>query len=78
MKFINNRNEIYKHFLKLLEGLGYKEEKDRIIINNSFKELDCWINEMYKKINYLDHKDGYQLFNLLFSFIIPIEIFFPP
>ena len=53
------RNGIYNHFLKLFESLGYKEEKDRIIINNSYKELNCWISEMYKKICHLDHKGGW-------------------
>ncbi|MHA1343157.1 MAG: hypothetical protein ACTSQG_04175 [Promethearchaeota archaeon] len=53
------RNIIYYHFLKLLDTLGYNEEKERIIINNSFKELNCWLNEMYEKISHLDHKGGW-------------------
>lgn len=53
------RNGIYRHFIELFRELGYKKEKDRIVVNNSFKELNCWISEMYKKISYLDHKGGW-------------------
>jgi len=53
------RNSIYNHFLQLFETLGYKKENDRIVVNNSYKELNCWISEMYKKIYHLDKKGGW-------------------
>ncbi len=53
------RKSVQEHLIKLMETVGYTKKKDRIIINNSFKELNTWIGEMYYKLSLQDGNGGW-------------------
>ncbi|MFW9876200.1 MAG: hypothetical protein ACFFG0_24115 [Candidatus Thorarchaeota archaeon] len=53
---IQLRNTLLNHLAKLLKNIRCKEENNRIIVNNQFKELSLWIRTIYDKINYLNEK----------------------
>ncbi len=56
---IEIREKLVNHLNKLIKNFGYKEENERIILNNQFKELYIWIKIMYDKIDYLKNKGGW-------------------
>ncbi len=53
-------NLIINHLNSLIDGIGYTETKEYIEMNNSFKELNVWIDEMYKKLSYYDNDGGWK------------------
>ncbi|MFX1450876.1 MAG: hypothetical protein ACFFCM_08540 [Promethearchaeota archaeon] len=55
------RRNVIKRFLDLLNDIGYTKKKDCIEVNNYFKELKCWIYEMYKKIALKDDYGGWKV-----------------
>jgi len=54
------RKEINDHLLNLFERIDYTKKKNHIEFNNFFKELNCWIGEMYKNISYQDDYGGWE------------------
>ena len=58
------RKGVNKHLLKLFNSVGYNKKKENIEVNNSYKELNCWIGEMYKKLSYQDSNYGWKIAGL--------------
>ncbi|TKJ18074.1 MAG: hypothetical protein CEE43_18860 [Promethearchaeota archaeon Loki_b32] len=58
-EIVEIRKKLVNHLNELTKNIDYKEESDRLILNNQFKELNIWIKKMYDKINYLKNKGGW-------------------
>ena len=58
-EIVEIRKKLVNHLNELIKNIDYKEENDRLILNNQFKELKIWIKKMYDKINYLKNKEGW-------------------
>jgi len=56
---VDIRKKLVNHLNELINIIDYKEENDKIILNNQFKELNFWIKKMYDIINYLKNKGGW-------------------
>ncbi len=54
------RNRIVNSFFSLIDNIGYRKEPKRLLANNDFKELNCWITTMYSKISAKDDKNGWR------------------
>ncbi len=54
------RKKLVNHLNELINNIDYKEENDKIFLNNQFKELNLWIKKMYDKINFLKYKGGWK------------------
>ncbi|MBN1217059.1 MAG: hypothetical protein JXA99_16680 [Candidatus Lokiarchaeota archaeon] len=52
-------NLVINHLNSLIEEIGYTETKEYLEMNNSFKELNVWIEEMYKRLSYFDNDGGW-------------------
>ena len=53
-------NLIINHLKSLIDGIGYTETKEYLEMNNSFKELNVWIEEMHKRLSYFDNDGGWK------------------
>ena len=53
------REKIIIHLKDLIIDANYKKEAQKIVVNNQFKELDSWLNKMYKKLSQVDRMGGW-------------------
>lgn len=53
-------NLVINHLNSLINGIGYTETKEYIEMNNVFKELNVWINEMFTRLSYYDNEGGWE------------------
>ncbi len=53
-------NKIIIHLKSLIDGIGYTETKEYIEMNNAFKELNVWIDDIYKRLSYYDDDGGWK------------------
>ena len=58
-EIVEIRKKLGNHLNELTKNIDYKEEKNKLILNNQFKELNLWIKIMYDKINYLKNVGGW-------------------
>lgn len=73
-KIIEIRKMVSKRLLELIGVIGYINKAEFFEVNNSFKELSCWIKEMYRKICLKDNEGGWKL--LLINEIEKMEVLF--
>ncbi len=59
-EIVKFRNQVAQHLLDLIKQIDYKKEKEVLLVNNAYKELDCWFKEMYKKISRKDERNGWK------------------
>ena len=57
---VKYRNHLAQYLIDLIEQIDYTKQKDVLVVNNSYKELDCWFKEMYTKIGIKDNKNGWK------------------
>ena len=55
------REKITIHLGNLINKLDFTKEKERIVVNNEFKELNTWLNKMYSKICKMDEQGGWDV-----------------
>ncbi len=53
-------DQIINHLYSLIEKIGYTETKEYIEMNNAFKELNVWINEMFTRLSFYDNEGGWE------------------
>ena len=57
---IKIRQKVHAHLATITPEIDYVRLKDRIVVNNAFKELNFWLQEMYNKIGLMDEKGGWE------------------
>lgn len=73
-EIIRIRKSVSKHLLDVLGKIGYNTKADYLEVNNYFKELNCWIKEMNRKLSLKNSEGGWKL--LLMNEIEKKEAFF--
>lgn len=53
-------NLVINHLNSLINEIGYTETKEYIEMNNAFKELNEWINEMFTRLSCYDNEGGWE------------------
>jgi len=53
-------DRIINYFYSLIDKMGYTETKEYIEMNNAFKELNVWINEMFTRLSSYDNEGGWE------------------
>jgi hypothetical protein len=54
-------NLVINHLNSLINEIGYTETKEYIEMNNAFKELNEWINEMFTRLSCYDNEGGWEI-----------------